>query len=152
MFDNIKHNIPEIEIALGCLVYLFLIIQTTFALAALWMMFLVYLWLLSSLYLNKYNFNKFLYIICFSGMALAISFFFLKGVEELPYPEGALMFHIDGITKACFLFFICTIPLILLKSQKTRCFVPQTKHETSKSKKWEEATSEDLHSGNYEPL
>ena len=114
MFDNIKHNIPTIEIALGYIIYIFLIIQTTLALATLWMMFVVYLWLLSSLYLNKYNFNTFLYIICSSGIALSISFFFLKGVEELPYPEGALMFHVEWIAKSFFLFFICHRVLFVL--------------------------------------
>ena len=152
MFDNIKHNIPIIEIALGYIVYIYIIIQTTFSLAALWMMFVVYLWLLSSLYLNKYNFNTFLYIICSSGIALAISFFFLKGVEELPYPEGALIFHVDGIAKAFFLFFICTIPLILLKSKGATRTPQQAKQKTKKASIWEEATPEDIQSGNYEPL
>ena len=152
MFDNIKHNIPTIEIAIGYIVYIFLIIQTTFSLAALWMMFIVYLWLLSSLYLNKYTFNAFLYIICSAGMALAISFFFLQGVEELPYPEGALMFHTDGIAKSFFLFFICTVPLILVKSKTRRCESQPKLNKSSGTETWEEATPEDLDSGNYEPL
>ena len=85
-------------------------------------------------------------------MALAISFFFLKGVEELPYPEGALIFHVDGIAKAFFLFFICTIPLILLKSKGATRTPQQAKQETKKPSMWEEATPEDIQSGNYEPL
>ena len=152
MFDNIKHNIPTIEITSGYIIYIFLIIQTTLSLATLWMMFVVYLWLLSSLYLNKYNFNTFLYIICSSGIALSISFFFLKGVEELPYPEGALMFHVEGIAKSFFLFFICTIPLILLKFKRTTGIPRQAKQETKNASLWEEASPKDIQSGDYEPL
>ena len=151
MFDNIKHNIPPIIIALGYLVYICLIINTSFALASVWILFIIYLWLISSICLKQYNFNTFLYIICFSGIVFSISFFFLQGVEELPYPEGALMFHVEGIAKAAFLFFICTVPVILLKTKKTQPnkSVPRQKENTTM---WEKASEKDLQSGNYEPL
>ena len=158
MFDNLKQNIPTIEIILGYIVYIILLIKTSLSFAVLWIMFVIYLWLLSSLSLKKYTYNAFLYVLCSSGMAVSISFFFLKGVEELPYPQGALMFHIDGIAKSFFLFFICTIPVIINKYTKT------TNHKSTKTTKtnqekpspeeeqWEEATQEDLESGNYERL
>ena len=88
---------------------------------------------------------------CSAGIALAISFFFLKGVEELPYPEGALMFHVDGIAKSFFLFFICTIPIILLRLKDRKIILQKRKKQHKKEELWEEATPEDLQSGNYEP-
>ena len=151
MFDNIKNNIPPIIIALGFLVYICLIVSTSLAAASIWTLFTIYLWLISSLYLKQYNFNTFLYILCFSGITLSVSFFFLQGVEELPYPEGALMFHVEGIAKAAFLFFICTVPVILLKTKNTE---PNKSFSQQKEniEMWEKASEEDIQSGNYEPL
>jgi hypothetical protein len=151
MFDNIKNNIPPIIIALGFLVYICLIVSTSLAAASIWALFTIYLWLISSLYLKQYNFNTFLYILCFSGITLSVSFFFLQGVEELPYPEGALMFHVEGIAKAAFLFFICTVPVILLKTKNTE---PNKNFSQQKEniEIWEKASEKDLQSGNYEPL
>ena len=151
MFDNIKNNIPSTIIALGFLVYICLIVSTSLAAASIWALFTIYLWLISSLYLKQYNFNTFLYILCFSGITLSVSFFFLQGVEELPYPEGALMFHVEGIAKAVFLFFICTVPVILLKIKNTE---PNKNFSQQKEniEMWEKASEKDLQSGNYEPL
>tara|TARA_Y100000590_G_scaffold61520_1_gene65687 strand:+ start:1671 stop:2126 length:456 start_codon:yes stop_codon:yes gene_type:complete len=151
MFDNIKNNTPPIIIALGFLVYICLIVSTSLAAASIWALFTIYLWLISSLYLKQYNFNTFLYILCFSGIILSVSFFFLQGVEELPYPEGALMFHVEGIAKAAFLFFICTVPVILLKTKNTE---PNKNFSQQKEniEMWEKASEKDLQSGNYEPL
>ncbi len=151
MFDNIKNNIPPIIIALGFLVYICLIVSTSLAAASIWALFTIYLWLISSLYLKQYNFNTFLYILCFSGIIISVSFFFLQGVEELPYPEGALMFHVEGIAKAAFLFFICTVPVILLKTKNKE---PNKNFSQQKEniEMWEKASEKDLQSGNYEPL
>jgi|TARA_B110000438_G_C15685735_1_gene594445 hypothetical protein len=155
MFDKHKHNIILFEIILGYIVYFFLITQSSFSLAVIWMMFVVYAWLLSSLYLKEYTFNSFLYIISISGVILSISFFFIKGIEELPFPEGALMFHSEEIAKALFIFFICTIPIVLSKNNKPKAVINHDRIINKiniKKEKWEEATEDDIRSGNYEPL
>ena len=155
MFDKHKHNIMLLEIILGYIVYIFLITQSTFSLAIIWMMFVVYVWLLSSLYLKEYTFNYFLYIISISGIILSILFFFIKGIEELPFPEGALMFHSEEIAKALFIFFICTIPIVLSKNNKPKAVINHDRIINKiniKKEKWEEATEDDIRSGNYEPL
>ena len=155
MFDKLKHNILSLEIILGYIVYIFLITQYTFLLAIIWMMFVVYAWLLISLYIKEYTFNSFLYIISISGVILSISFFFIKGIEELPFPEGALMFHSEEIAKALFIFFICTIPIVLSKNNKPKAVINHDRIINKiniKKEKWEEATEDDIRSGNYEPL
>ena len=155
MFDKLKHNILTIELIVGYLVYIFLIIQSTLIVSTIWIMFVVYTWLLSALLLNKYKFNSFLYIICSSGIILSISLFLTQGIEEIPYPEGALIFHIEGIAKSLFIFFVCSVPLLLFQKKKPISTIKKLgteKKETSGKKLWEEATPEDLQSGNYEPL
>ena len=108
--------------------------------------------------LQKYTYNAFLYVLCSSGIAISISFFFLKGVEELSYPHGALIFHIDGIAKSFFLFFICTVPIIINQQGKQISNKSPIKTKRNllqhqdKKELWEQATPEDIESGNYEPL
>ena len=151
MLDNIKYNIPSITISLGFLIYILLIVQTSFVLSSVWIMFIIYVWLLSSLYLKSYTLHSFIYVVCSAGIMLSISLFFINGVEELSYPKGALMFNIEGIAKAFFLFFICSVPVILLKTKNNKKpFLSSVK--LSKEDVWEKATSEDLRSGDYEPL
>ena len=90
-----------------------------------------------------------------SGIILSISFFFIQGVEELPFPEGALMFHSEGIAKALFIFLICTIPPLLMKSNISKAVIKKdgiVDKTNIKKGMWEEATADDLRSGNYEPL
>jgi len=155
MFDKLKHNILPLEIILGYIVYTFIITQSTFSLAIIWMMFVIYGWLLISLYIKEYTFNSFLYIISISGIILSISFFFIQGVEELPFPEGALMFHSEGIAKALFIFLICTIPALVMKSNRSKAVIKKDviiDKVNIQKETWEEATVDDLQSGNYEPL
>ena len=41
------------------------------------------------------------YISFFTALiAVSISLFFILGVEELPYPENAIIFHSEGIVKS----------------------------------------------------
>ena len=51
---------------------------------------------------------------CLSGAVflLAISVFFLYGLEEMPYPAGAIVFHSDGIAKALGLGIAASLPLL----------------------------------------
>ena len=119
MLYKLKENLPTIEILLGSALYLYFVIESTFSIAVLWLIFIIYLWLLTSFVLHQYKFNTFVNIICFFGILLSITLFFMTGVEEIPYPEGALIFHIEGITKALLLFFISSTPLIITNKERT---------------------------------
>ena len=155
MLDNLKQNIPTLQIFTTYLLYIILLAYSSFAAAVLWLIFNIYVWLVLSTTLKTYNINAFVYVLSAAGIAVSISLFFLQGVEELPFPEGALMFNIENIMKASLLFFLSTIPLIIQGFDKN-----QTKDKTKPNKDtqkenenlWEEATPEDLQSGNYEVL
>ena len=107
MINNFKQSIPSFFLVLGYLVYFIMLFKTSFAMSAIWMMILVYLWLATSLYLNIYSPNSFIKILSSSGVLVALSMFFLNGVEEVPFPEGAVVFHAEGIAQALFLLFLC---------------------------------------------
>ena len=158
MLDNLKQNIPIIQIIISYVLYIVLLVCSSLPIAVIWIIFNIYLWLLCSITLKTYNIISFIYILCSAGIAISLSLFFIQGVEELAYPPGALMFNLENIVKACLLFFICTIPLIILafnkNNPKETTFMQKTsnKKQPEKGSRWEEATKEDLQSGNYEIL
>ena len=161
MINNFKQSIPSFFLVLGYLVYFILLFKTSFSISVIWMMILIYLWLSTSLYFNIYNSNSFIRILSGSGIFVALSMFFLNGVEEVPFPEGAVVFHADGIAQALFLLFLCSIPIVLKLIPENTIILNNsidTKSNSrdikgkNQSEDWEEATIEDLESGEFETL
>ena len=103
MLDNLKQNIPTLQIFTTYLLYIILLAYSSFAAAVLWLILNIYVWLILSTTLKTYNINAFVYVLSAAGIAVSISLFFLQGVEELPFPKGALMFNIENIMKAMLL-------------------------------------------------
>ena len=92
---------------------------------------------------------------------LLLRCFFLIGVEEVSYPKGALMFHSEGIAKSMFIFFLCSIPLILLNKENEFFQIFNKKKTVEKTTKeenlydeslWEEASVEEVNSGEFETI
>tara|TARA_Y100001970_G_C14156019_1_gene815601 strand:+ start:1075 stop:1542 length:468 start_codon:yes stop_codon:yes gene_type:complete len=155
MFDNLKQNIPSFQLFITYLLYIILLVYSTFPVAILWLIFNIYVWLVLSTSCNTYNINAFVFVLSAAGVVVSISLFFLQGVEQLPFPEGALMFNIENIMKAALLFFLSTIPLIMIGFGKKQDNYKTTLSEEKPKENqdlWEEATPEDLESGNYEVL
>tara|TARA_B100000902_G_scaffold37737_1_gene45049 strand:- start:370 stop:855 length:486 start_codon:yes stop_codon:yes gene_type:complete len=161
MINNFKQSIPSFFLVLGYLVYFILLFKTSFSISVIWMMILIYLWLSTSLYFNIYNSNSFIKILSGSGIFVALSMFFLNGVEEVPFPEGAVIFHAEGIAQALFLLFLCSIPIVLKLIPENTIILNNsidTKSNSrdikgkNQSEDWEEATIEDLESGEFETL
>ena len=155
MFDNLKQNIPSLQLFITYLLYIILLVYSTFPVAILWLIFNIYVWLVLSTSCNTYNINAFVFVLSAAGVVVSISLFFLQGVEQLPFPEGALMFNIENIMKSALLFFLSTIPLIMIGFGKKQDNYKTTLSEEKPKENqdlWEEATPEDLESGNYEVL
>lgn len=161
MINNFKQSIPSFFLVLGYLVYFIMLFKTSFAMSAIWMMVFIYLWLATSLYLNIYSPNSFIKILSGSGVLVALSMFFLNGVEEVPFPEGAVVFHAEGIAQALFLLFLCIVLAVLKLVPENTIIMKSPVDNKSKSSEakgnnqsddWEEATIEDLESGNFENI
>ena len=157
MLYKLKENLPTIEILLGCIMYLYFVVESTLSIAILWLILIVYIWLLTSLALQQYKLNTFINILCIFGILISITLFFKIGVEQVPYPEGALIFHIEGITKALILFFVSSIPMIIRKKEiappiNKRQHKRAQSASNEKNNNWEEATIEDLNSGQFEAI
>lgn len=170
MNHNFRQNAPTIFLFLGYLVYFVLLLQASFSVAVIWMLVLIYLWIALTLYFNVYSRGSLLYALSASGVLVSFSIFFLNGVEEVPFPEGAIVFHLEGIVQSLFLLFLCSIPVLfkmipqqagatsavenkaIQKETTQLAQEPQKPASQVQSEDWEEATIEDLDSGNFEVL
>jgi len=160
MLHKLKENLPVIEILLGFCIFTAFIFQNNLTAAVISLIFFIYIWLFTSIILNQYKLKHFISIIAYSGIAVSISLFFILGVEELPYPENAIIFHSEGIVKSLFIFFVSTIPLIIMNRANNTAVSNQVPNQpiskesqsSFDDEKWEEASMDDLESGNFEPI
>tara|TARA_B100001559_G_C16240442_1_gene502111 strand:+ start:205 stop:702 length:498 start_codon:yes stop_codon:yes gene_type:complete len=165
MLITLKNNLHWICFSVSLIIYFVFLAQMLLLWSVVWLLFALYTWLIIALILKQYVFKQFLYLLCSSGIWVSISWFFIKGVEEVPLPRGAFIFKTEGIIPSVILFMLFTIPLIIYH------FSSQVKHEreqplpTKKIKEqpknnkldsadpnWEEASIEDIESGDYEVI
>ena len=109
---------------------------------------------------NGNSLTNFSLVISSAGFLLAISVFFLYGVEEVAHPIGAIVFHSGGIAGSLGIGLFSLFPLLIihqLNSQNTTQkpglvnnieeLPPEPKLE---SDDWEMATEDELKSGEFE--
>ena len=158
MIKKHTNTILNFVLVCGLAIYIFLTITSGLSSATIWTIVVLYVWVLASLYLKEFNFQKFITICCYVGFLFSITYLLSFGLEELPYPEGAIMFHSKPIAVSLLFCFISTIPLLYRMTEKPQHLPdqnaqPTLKKETQKfNEKWEEATLDDLESGEYEPI
>ena len=168
MINNLIKNTHWLEYVLGIIVYFILISNQQFSLGIVWLIFVLYGWTIISILVQSYSLQSFIYALCGFGIIIAITVFFMNGVEEVPFPKGAIQFKLDGIAQSLVVFFIFTVPLIVYQ-QKTKDSPPVTPSariekpriekisennelEDNDNSEWEEATAEDLDSGRFEAI
>ena len=171
MLNNLKNNFHWIFYMLGLLAYIIFILinPEQFLVSILWLIFIVYSWVIIGIINQQYQVKQLIYITSLTGTIFSIVAFFLYGIEELPYPEGAIKFNGEVIIVICILLFIFLLPSLIiclgsLKIEKTAYIKSDLYHgkiaqeESRKNinqqviEEWEEATLEDLESGKYEPI
>jgi len=96
----------------GVFLYLWNIIDNQFIYATIFMGCSMLLWIFVGLSTNSFNNKNFAYVLSGAGFLLAISVFFLYGLEEMPYPTGAIVFHSEGIAKALGIGIVASLPLL----------------------------------------
>ena len=158
-----KYNTITLNFLLiaGFVFYLFFVINNNLSIAIISLILSLYIWVLGNTYYNKFNIYHLIHISGYIGLLFSITCFFMYGVEEVPYPEGAIIFHAPEIA---FSFLVCFISSVVILHEKARGTPeeeqpgadltppPFIQHPTEIIKEeWEEATLEDLESGNFEP-
>ena len=63
---NFKQSAPSVLLFLGYILYFILLFKSTFSFSIIWMILLIYLWVISSLFFNKYSLNSFLCVFSLS--------------------------------------------------------------------------------------
>ena len=96
----------------GLFLYLWNITDNQFTYATIFMAGSILLWMFVGFTAHSFNNKEFAQVLSGAGFLLAISVFFLYGLEEMPYPAGAIVFHSDGIAKALGLGIVASLPLL----------------------------------------
>jgi len=147
----------------GLAVYLFFVFDYKLPTAAISLVLFLYFWIIGRIYFGSFKLNSLLSLISGSGVLFSITYFFLYGVEEVPFPEGAILFHSQEIAISFVIFFISTVFILYVKEiqntqqapdekvQATPALLQKPKKRSTKEN-WEEATLDDLNSGNFELL
>ena len=142
-------NILWMMLAIGGLIYLYNAFMISFNSSLLSLVLTLVLFTALSLFFNIFNLKEFMIILSASGFLISLTILFYYGFEEVPYPLGAIIFHLDGILKSLILAFLSSIPLLLLFNGSG---VVENKNTRLKfhDPDWEVATSNDLQSGQFE--
>ena len=117
-------------------------------------------WVIYGLLLNAFDVKIFAIVISSAGFLLAFSVFFLFGVEEVPHPVGAIVFHAGGIAGSLGIGLFSLFPLLILRQTNMVSPAHTTAVNTAiddsppgpelESDDWEFVTEEELESGEFE--
>ena len=145
---------------IGLILFFSSLLNNNINLALVYLTCALILWVLFGLLLDTFDVQIFSWIISSAGFLLALSVFFLYGVEEVAHPIGAIVFHSGGIAGSLGIGLFSLFPLLIihqLNSQNTTQkpgFVnnieelpPEPELE---SDDWEMVTEEELKSGEFE--
>jgi len=117
-------------------------------------------WVIYGLLFDAFDVNIFAVVISSAGFLLALSVFFLFGVEEVPHPIGAIVFHAGGIAGSLGIGLFSLFPLLILR-QTNVAGAPQKTEDNGEitdlptepeleNDDWEFATEEELQSGEFD--
>ena len=117
-------------------------------------------WVLFGLLLDIFDVQIFSWVISFAGFLLALSVFFLYGVEEVAHPIGAIVFHSGGIAGSLGIGLFSLFPLLIMHQLNSQDTTPKPSLINNNeglppdpeldSDDWEMATEDELKSGEFE--
>ena len=117
------------------------------------------IWVLYGLLMDVFDVRVFSCVISISGFIVALSIFFMFGIEEVPHPVGAVIFHSGGIASALGIVFFSLFPVLIMYLMNSKTLpklesiikngepLPETGLE---SDDWELATEEELQSNEWD--
>ena len=163
MFQKHHTTIFNFLLIFGFGLYLFFVINKDLSIATIALIFFIYIWAIGHICLGTLNIDSLIHVSTFSGAIFALTYFSLFGIEEVPYPEGAIVFHSQEIALSLTIFFISSIIFLYynrlrLQDDKNKKTIHNLNEnhkpflKTTCNQNWEEATLEDLESGKFEPI
>tara|TARA_Y100000588_G_C14075744_1_gene847837 strand:- start:96 stop:626 length:531 start_codon:yes stop_codon:yes gene_type:complete len=162
MNQHLKKIASGLILVIGFILFFSSLVNNNLNLALVCLTSTLIFWVLYGLLLDDFDVRVFAWVLSATGVLLAISIFFIFGVEEVPHPVGAIVFHAGGIAGALGMGLFSLFPFLIihqLKSNTTPTSSPSIKKEKEEtfeldpdfeSDDWEFATKEELRSGEFE--
>ena len=97
-------NILWVLLGASGLIYIYNAFMNSFNMALLTIILTLIIFVSLSLMLNIFDLGEFIIILSISGFIVSLTMFFYYGIEEVPYPYGAILFHFDGIFTISFTY------------------------------------------------
>jgi len=157
---NLKKIGGGIILFLGLLLFFTSLGNNNLNLSLVYLTSTLIFWVLYSILWDVFDIRIFAWVISSAGFLVAISIFFLYGVEEVPHPVGAVVFHSGGIAGALGISLFSLFPLLVLhqlnpeKEVTTETLAQAAQEQDVEpelfSNEWELATDDDLQSDEFE--
>ena len=141
--------IKNIFVLIGLVVSTSFLIDKNLALAFICLALSIFIWIFISLLSDDLNVSHLNILIAAAGCVCAIIIFFFFAVEALPLPEGAIIFHPYWIAVTLGVFLLSCVPVIYNKTIPQEVPVEENKQVIVDDEFWEEASDDDLESGDY---
>ena len=155
----LKKCISYSVLAIGLLVYCCCVNAYQFVESSIVMLLTILVWVALTSCLELFDKLLFSKVLSITGLIFAISFFFFFGVEEVPIPQGAMLFNAPGIAITLFIIFMSALPILYIihednipkiANTQSSYLQPTETVDEDIDDDWEIATDEDIESGNFE--
>ena len=159
MNQNLKKIASGLILVIGLILFFSSLLNNHLNLSLVYLTSTLIIWVLYGLILDDFDVRIFAWVISAAGFLLAISIFFNYGVEEVPHPVGAIVFHAGGIAGALGMGLFSLFPFLImhqLSSDKTISTTPVINGNDTPPEPeldgddWEFATEEEMQSGEFE--
>ena len=157
---DLKNILSVLILIIGFFAFVLLTTNNNFNLGLIYLTSTLILWVSYVLIIDSFDIRLFAIIVSTAGFFVALSVFFMFGIEEVPFPVGAIIFHPKGIASALSISFFSLFPIIFLYhagfEMPMKIKPPKIKLSKEKPKiiinddEWEIATEDDLQSGEFE--
>ena len=157
---DFKKIVGGLILGIGAFAFILSISNNDLNIALIYLTATLIVWVLYGLLLNLFDVRAFSWIISVSGCLVAIAVFFMFGIEEVPYPAGAIVFHSGGIAGALGIALFALFPILFLYQMgainvQAKPYVKQDfpviyPEPEIVSEEWEMASDDDLQSGEFE--
>jgi len=160
MSIDLKKIVSALILGIGMFAFILSISNNNLNFALIYLTSTLIFWVFYGLVLDAFDIRIFAWIISASGFLIAISVLFMFGIEEVPYPVGAIVFHSIGFVGALGISLLSFFPILILhqmnpsKNQgKTGVYEKLSKDKEIPpifSEDWEMVSDDELQSGEFE--
>ena len=157
---DLRKIVGGLILVIGVFAFIISIFNNNLNFALIYLTTTLIFWVLYGLFMDLFDVKIFAGIISGSGFLVAISVLFLFGIEEVPYPVGAIVFHSIGFAGALGIGLFSLFPILILyqmdnpkKHQKIKVGQESSIKKSEPkifSEEWEMATEDDLQSDEFD--